>query len=107
MVHWWHLEEVGKVDTSSIEVPGHRLALLHTKVLDTTHTSANNILECIVKEVFESWLMDEASFVTRVTNSGDNIIKAVKNGGFENVYSIAHIIYLVMCGSLGIGEKSE
>lgn len=47
---------------SSTGVPGCRWAQLHTKVLDTVHTSTNTFEA--INGMIEGWLKDEAANVT-------------------------------------------
>ncbi|XP_030052870.1 zinc finger BED domain-containing protein 4 [Microcaecilia unicolor] len=103
--HWWQMDEAGVGISSSGGTPaGYRWALLHTQVMDQSHTSAY-ILEAI-RGMMESWLVDKdikKGFF--IIGNSSNMIRAVGDGGYKGIQCFAHLLHLVVKDALGLGGK--
>nr|XP_033787925.1 zinc finger BED domain-containing protein 4-like isoform X2 [Geotrypetes seraphini] len=99
--HWWQLDEAGAGISSSGGTPsGYRWALLHTQVMDQSHTSAH-ILEAI-RGMVESWLVDKD--IKRgffIIESSSKMIRVMGDGSYKGIQCFAHLLHLAVKNALG------
>ncbi|XP_029443887.1 zinc finger BED domain-containing protein 4-like isoform X2 [Rhinatrema bivittatum] len=103
--HWWQMDKAGTGISSRGSTPvGYKWAVLHTQVLDQSYSSPR-ILEAI-QGMMEDWLgskdINKGFFIT---DSEDNLIKAVDDGSNKRIQCFAHLMHLAVKDALGLGGK--
>ena len=105
--HWWAAPGQEATSTSGNEKEGYCWALLHVQVMDQSHTAVE-IMKAI-NRMTARWLAS-APQLTRgfmVMEGGANMVKVVREGGFEGIRCIAHILNLLVKDGLGMGSKAN